>query len=60
LLILDSIVSAGWETIAAAKPARRPDPKLTVVWALLDMVDLSKMPKIISAIFSKATNLVIV
>ena len=34
LLILDKRVSAGWEMIAAAKPAMRPDAKLRVVTVL--------------------------
>lgn len=35
--VLESMVSAGWETMAAAKPAMRPEPRLTAVWAESDM-----------------------
>ena len=41
LLILLSMVSAGWETKAAAKPAIRPEPKLIVVCMPPEAVDLS-------------------
>jgi hypothetical protein len=46
--------------MAAQKPANKPEPRLMVVSAPLDSFDLSNALKICSAIFSKATNLVIV
>jgi len=42
LLIFESMVSAGWDTMAAAKPAINPDPRLTAVWAPSDMDFLSQ------------------
>ena len=37
LLTLDNNVSAGWETMAAAKPAVKPESKLTVSYTHLDV-----------------------
>jgi hypothetical protein len=54
------MVSAGWDTMAAAKPPIRPDPKFTAVEAPADIWDLSKLLRIASETFSKATNLVMV
>src|SRR5690242_12359508 len=41
LLIFESMVSAGWETMAAAKPAIRPEPRLMAVLVPPETVDLS-------------------
>jgi hypothetical protein len=38
---LESIVSAGCDTMAAAKPAIRPEPRLIPVKALPESLDLS-------------------
>jgi hypothetical protein len=58
-LILDNIVSAGWETIAAAKPAMRPDSRLTPVSVVVESPGVLIWVKIVSDMASNAANLVI-